>query len=378
MNQMKLLGLMTHRIIRPSSFSRYRKTAIKEGFDDLVLFTPFDVHLHSKRITGHKLREGHWQRILTPFPAIAHDIGYYGKPSTIAKVKQIKNTSPLPFISYSLGSKWTIQKHLMESPQLSPYLLPTRPFADVKSLLNMVEEHGTVMIKPLNGKGGKGILKLSRVGRHYRLRLSIHGTERTRICGYDTICAVLRKLRKQGKYIVQQWIDIRCPEGQVYDIRALVQKNDAGEWQLSAMGIRRGAKAKITSNITGGGTAHHVIPFLLKQFGEEETGRIHSILNEIAAYLPAYLEQSYRSRFAELGLDLAVDRAGHVWIIEVNIKPGKTIVAKLYGTKAANASFRAPIRYAKYVLDNKVESELFTVEESPEFPELACKALYTS
>jgi glutathione synthase/RimK-type ligase-like ATP-grasp enzyme len=339
----RILGIMIH---EPSKLVRvipYVEIALKEGFDDLVVFTPSDVNLSKRRIHGYIFREGDWIRSHTPFPTIAYDVGYYLDPSTKRKVNKIKKNQRILFMGSALGNKLTIQKHLMTSSFLLPYLIPTQSFRSVSTALDMVKKYKAVMIKPIHGMGGKGIIRLSLDNKCFRLK---EDNKPIYLYPYNEIVDVLREIQKKDRYIVQKWVDIRNQEGYVYDIRVLMQKNAEVQWELTGMGVRQGAKEKITSNLKGGGSAFEVFPFLQKQFGEEQAEALTTALKEISFHIPLCLERSSKKSLIELGLDLAVDKDGHIWIVEVNNKPDRTILKQISNVEAAENSVRLPIQYA--------------------------------
>lgn len=345
----RVLGILVHQIHDPNRFLPLHVIAQEEGFDDMMVFTPEDVNLGNQLVKSYVMRDGSWQQLILPFPSITFDIGYYTGASSV-KVKKLKNHPRFPFIGYSLGNKWTIQKHLMSANALSSFLLPTEMATHEKIILSMAKEHQSVMIKPLNGSGGRGILRLKRQPSGYQL-----GEHEDSLSTYSEqqIREVLRELLQNRKYIVQKWVDIRDQHGSVYDIRVLMQKNSLGQWQLTGMGVRQGETKRITSNLTGGGHAYQVYPFLKEQFGERSAKNLINQIERIAWFIPRHLEKGYHKRLAELGLDLAVDRDQHIWIIEVNIKPGKTLWRKISDFEADRMCLRAPIQYGRFLLEQK-------------------------
>jgi glutathione synthase/RimK-type ligase-like ATP-grasp enzyme len=342
----KVLGIMTHRFAKQKLFDLFMNIASHTGFDKMIVFTPSDVQVRKQRIRAHYFRQGRWVRGFVPLPEIGHDIGYYSNPVTIAKVKKIKKR--VPFTGHGLGNKWNIHERLASSSFLSDYIIPTAMLKEIGDALHMAQMHKAVMIKPLNGSKGRGIMRLSRAEDGYRLE---ENGKSERTLSTAEAEKLLETLKKKGKYIVQKWLDIRSREGYVFDIRSLVQKNKNGGWQQTGIAVRQGRRNSVTSNLKGGGLAYEVEPYLKKQFEDKQAETIYTRLREVAEYIPDYLEREYRKRFVELGIDLAVDRDGRIWIIEINIKPGKTIMSRIYSKEAARKSIAAPIEYAYYLAE---------------------------
>jgi hypothetical protein len=351
------LGIMTHYFHGPSKRLRALSQMGHEvGFDPVLVYTPKDVDLKNRQIKGSCLKDGHWVSCITKFPAVNHDIGYYSRPETIRKVRQIKYQSTLEFTAYSLGNKWTLHKQICTSDTFKKHLLPTAYFEGIHSIIAMLEKYQTVMIKPLNGKGGKEITKLSKLIQHTGYAL-INSDKAVNYIPQKRILGVLHQLTKGKKYIIQRWVDIRSIDNQVFDIRTLAQKNHQGEWITAGFGVREGGEQAITSNLASGGQPLLIQPYLNKQFSAEQAAALYTKIEDISTQLPSFLEQCYGRRFAELGIDLAIDRTGELYILEVNIKPGTALFRKLYSAEVYKTIQRRPIDYAAYLTQHEINKE---------------------
>jgi glutathione synthase/RimK-type ligase-like ATP-grasp enzyme len=351
---------MTNSVASAERFRRYARAALAEGFDEVVLFAPNEVDLVQRHIRGCVYRkDGTWRRQVSPFPNINIDIGYYISPRNVRNAIRVKNMRSMPFTGYGLGNKWKIQQHLMESLELAPHLLPTAPMKAVPDILAFLEQHKVIMLKPINGKGGQGIIRLSaslsaadgkpgKVGYHVK-----NNDSKLTFSTRNAVAVYLRRIMMRGPHLMQQWIDIRNTQGQVYDIRALVQKDGKGSWQLAGLAVREGQRNKITSNLKTGGQAYEASAYLKSQFGEERGSFLTESARALAAHIPLHLEASYGIRLSELGIDLAVDRDGRLWLLEVNIKPGRQVIQRVYGPKAYQQCFKTPFLYARYLLRSR-------------------------
>ncbi|PYI53509.1 YheC/YheD family protein [Paenibacillus flagellatus] len=340
-----LLGIMTHRIGNPERFARHAQAALSAGFSGVVLFAPAGVSIKRKRIEGYLRTSGSgWAKSSCGYPSVAMDIGYYTDAATVRQAKRIKNLEAIRFTGYGMGNKWTIQRRLLASPLLRPHLLPTKPMESAADALAFAREHGAIMIKPINGKGGQGIMRLSCGDAGCTLqrngRKDVSGTQ-------TAIEAVLRRAVGRNRYLIQRWIDIRNDEGRVFDIRALVQKNGDGRWETTGVAVREGPANSITSNMKSGGSALAAEPYLRRLFERERSDDMMRSIGELSEHLPVHLEKAYGKRLAELGLDFAVDRSGRLWLLEANVKPGKSVIRHVYGDDAARRCFLLPFHYAR-------------------------------
>lgn len=345
---------MTNRLRELNKFLPYLEAARKEGFDNVVVFTPADLNIVMKKIYGYVYEGGKWIRKMTPYPAISYDIGYYSDPKTVRKVRAIKMSQSIPFVGYGLGSKWKIHQHLSRYPELTPYLIPTSPVTDFASIRSMVDQHGTIIIKPINGKEGKGILRLRRTDKEYCLEENDRPDQQYQ---EDTAHRIMQRLNSERKYLTQKWIDIRNKDGRVFDIRVLMQKDGNGGWQIAGMAAREGGSGRITSNLMDGGTPFPIEDYLNEQFGKRRATEMKKKLQQLSYQICEKIEESYQKRQAELGLDLAIDRDERIWLIEVNIKPGKIPFRSVFPFRSVEDGVRMPIQYASYLAKQRAKGK---------------------
>jgi hypothetical protein len=345
-----ILGIMTHRITRPENFRRHAKSALAENFGGVIIFTPKDVNLQRGQIHGCVFQDGSWSRKTIPYPKINMDIGFY-PPALVGRASLVKRSKQLRFTGYGLGNKCKIQKHLLGSSFLQPLLLPTEQINNAQQFITFLKKHGSIMLKPINGWGGKGIIKVTAQKDYFEVQRD--GARKLSLPNARLDAYIRNVLKKGGRHLMQKWIDIRNKKGKVFDIRALMQKKDEGVWQMTGMAVREGMKDKITSNIKSGGDAYGVADYLEKEFDSGKAEELTKSIVETAEYIPEFLEKSYKSGLSELGIDLAVDTTGRLWLIEVNIKPGKMIIKRLYGNKAWEQCLHIPFQYARNLVGKK-------------------------
>ncbi|WP_336785277.1 YheC/YheD family endospore coat-associated protein [Paenibacillus sp. MMO-177] len=340
-----ILGIMTHRFGHPGSFARHAKSALAEKFSGILVYTPKDVNLTTRKITGHVYNGGTWSRKTMPFPRINMDIGFY-KGSQVARASLVKKAPSFPFTGYGLGNKMRIQKHLVTSPVLKPHLLPTEQVKDPSSFLAFVKKYKSVMLKPINGWGGRDIVRVTMEQGQYKVQKG----EQRRMTDAAGIRSLIRRSLSKERQIMQQWIDIRNKQGVIYDIRALILKKSEGNWETTGIAVREAKRGRITSNLKSGGHAYEASSYLKKEFGEEKGEELAKSIRELAEYIPTFTEKAYNARLCELGIDLAVDVHGKLWLLEINIKPGKTIMRQVYGVKAWEQSRHTHFQYARSLL----------------------------
>ncbi|MDG0813748.1 YheC/YheD family protein [Cohnella rhizosphaerae] len=149
-------------------------------------------------------------------------------------------------------------------------------------------------------------------------------------------------------YVMQPLLKLRGPDGEPFDLRALMQKDGGGAWRTTGIAVRTGAPESVTANLHGGGVARPAGPYLAGLFGEPETSRLLERLRKASDGIVLRLEQLY-GRFAELGLDYGIDREGRIWFLEANTKPGRASMTAA-GEAAMSDAIHNPLAYARYIL----------------------------
>ena len=226
---------------------------------------------------------------------------------------------------HATRNKWLKYK-FMRTKRLSPYLPKTRIMSKA-SFWNLLKKYRHVLIKPVKGSRGKGIIQVSSLGNdqfviHFENRKTkVRGKEKT----YQYLIKKIRssKYRKPSKYIVQRRISRPTVNGRPFDIRAIVQRRRHQKfWAVTGKIAKVAGKGYIVSNISRSNGM--VMPLKkaiqkssLKHFSVR---KIESKLNKVTILTARRLETFFTGHRI-YGLDLALDKKGHVWIIEANLFP---------------------------------------------------------
>lgn len=351
---------------RLEELSYFRKLSVsgrKLGVE-VVVFTPDDVDEAKGRI--HALRYDaagkRWVRQWTSFPPLVYDRCRYHGRDNFRKITRFRQKyTKLSYLSRPLANKWTVHQALAGSPEVAPYLPATIRYRSTKELAGMLRRHAVVYMKPKNGTGGRGIVRLQRLpggsavlmqGRDPGRR--ILKSERTVL---QRIPMRLNGWKLEENYIVQQGIPLALEDGRVHDFRMLVQKDGSGVWQVTGCAGRVGPKLSVTSNLHGGGTAVPMEKLLKKRFGSDD--KVSSIRQDAYAMGLRVVEQ-LETKFGslcEVGIDLAVDPKGRVWLLEVNPKPSREVFAKIGEKASYRTAITRPLEYALWTLRRKGADE---------------------
>ncbi|WP_123041339.1 YheC/YheD family protein [Cohnella candidum] len=358
MSKNPTLGILTlylndrKSIEEKAMFQKLTAAGRKKGMD-VVVFTPDDVEDRTGRVYAHVYSpvKKIWGRQWTRMPQIIYDRARYQKSSRFERLLSFRRKyAHLIFLNRPLRNKWTIYRTLSGIPSLRDHLPTTRLYESPADVAAMLKQHPTVYFKPINGTGGRGILRIDRRSDGLLLlqgRNHARAIVPRRIIRREQLPALIRAWDRRGdRYIVQQGLQIKLPGGRVHDYRMLVQKNGQGEWVFTGCAGRVGPPNSITSNLHGGGTAV-TMESLLREWieSEDQIAQIRENAETFGIEVAATLEKTYGT-LCELALDLAIDRSGRIWLLEVNPKPAREVFVRAGEAEVYQRALSLPIEYA--------------------------------
>lgn len=346
---MKKIGIMTHQPRPRRSWLQHIRYAQAAGFQQVIFYTPQQVQLHTHRVKGFMRKNKKWITASTLLPFINHDIGYYTGAAISQKVRRIKRLKQIIFTGYGLGDKWKIHQLLMQCPAAEAVLISTQPLHSLAKAIAFITEHLLVILKPVNGSQGRDIYRIGLSDAGFIVETPRGNTLSLQVEQLEHF--LQRKINKEG-WVLQKYIDINGLSYVPSDIRVLVQKNGKGQWQLSGKAIRQGKGHGLICNIQKGGRIFEALPYLSTRFTDEIANRLIKEMEQLSLELAHQLESYSGKRYVELGFDFAVDQESRLWMMEINIKPGKKIMRQLHGPAGQFRSGTAPYRYARYLSRN--------------------------
>ncbi|MCE5171275.1 YheC/YheD family protein [Paenibacillus profundus] len=328
---------------------------------DVYVFTPQDVDDQQQRIYAmcYHPETGRWSRKWTRFPNMIFDRCRIQKSYRFEQLKRFRSKyNHLLFLNRPLRNKWTIYQVLSTVSYVKQHLPITRLYSSVQDVQLLLKQFPLVYLKPINGTGGRGILRIERIrsntqtvyvqGRDHQRRII-----RPQKMTLSQLSAKLSSWNAKERYLVQQGISLNLPSGRVHDYRMLVQKNGSGKWAVTGCAGRVGAIKSITSNLHGGGEAVRMDELLRQWIGDEERMKaVKKEAEEASLEIAQFLEQKYGA-LCELALDLAIDRSGHVWLLEVNPKPAREVFIRTGDRETYRLAITRPLEYASWLYKQK-------------------------
>lgn len=334
-------------------FKQLTQAGEKMGIDVFV-FTPADINWKKKRMHTHYYDQKtlKWKRKWRSFPSLIFDRCRYQPNARFKQLRRFRARYPhLNYLNRPLANKWKVHEVLSKNPRLKPHLPGTSEYTRYSDVMHRLNGKNTVYLKPINGTGGRGILQIQKRGRHYYIQGRDH---RRRIISAQSVSkaklsAKLKAWNINKPLLIQDGIDLKLNNGRVHDYRLLMQKNRNGIWEVTGCAGRIGAKRSITSNLHGGGKAVSMTN-LLKQWFPNEASR-QSIQKEVYQFghdVVSEIENRF-GKLCELALDIAIDRSGHIWLLEINPKPSREVFSKIGEPEIYEKALKRPLEYALWL-----------------------------
>lgn len=241
--------------------------------------------------------------------------------------------------SSSIESKWTKTKWLLSERNLSKHVPSTKLFQR-DHLTSMLSDYSTVFFKPTTGSGGANIIRIKKLPQGYQTQLKAIKSY------YSTMDALYNKLNRfaNGRsYVLQKGIHLARTKGKPFDIRVMVQKTDKGVWKSTAIFMKIGSQGMVATNYNQGGKIGYLNQTMSGAgYNLLKTKRLEVELKQLGVKVAKNFDH-HKKGFRELGLDVALDSTGKLWILEVNTRP------QFYPLKNMKdkALYRRIVSYAK-------------------------------
>lgn len=212
------------------------------------------------------------------------------------------------------SSKWALHHYYSRSSSLRQYLPPTAILSR-KTLSAFLKRYSSVYIKPDREHTGTGIIRAWKKGGRYSF-VKVKGKKRYSSTA-EGLYKRIRKTNGNGRHIIQKTIPLAKVNGRRFDIRVMMMRNASGSWEYAAMLAKVAGKGSIISNVRrGGGYALKVESALGRFLSREKTAQVKRRLIQLGYQISRHFD--HFKRRSQLGIDLAVDKTGRIYLIEVN------------------------------------------------------------
>jgi len=214
-----------------------------------------------------------------------------------------------------LASKWLKTEALLSDSRVAGYIPRTRGYSGA-ALLNMLRHYGNVVIKPVVGGGGHGVIKVFQHSGGFGFTYM----DRTRMYrDFSSMKRALDIVKVKRKYLIQKGISLAKINGRPIDYRVKVVKN--GEvWEFRSMVGRVARPGLFVTNLCKGGSMLSCREGLRRSLPKVNASAKKAEMRRLTRTCIEIMERHFPG-IGELGFDYAVDQFGKIWILEVNTRP---------------------------------------------------------
>jgi hypothetical protein len=218
-----------------------------------------------------------------------------------------------------IASKWRKHVILAREPAIHKYLPETAVLTKSELLWEYLSNFSFIILKPVVGTGGRGIIKIGKIGDNKVLLQT--GLKKQVFYSKSELVVHVTRLTKGQSYLIQQGINLITINERPIDFRILLYKRK-NQWEFMGGMGKLAAKNKIITNFCKGGkpiTVEKALKYGLK-LNAEECSELEQKLQALGTVVASTFDKQYKS-IRELGLDVAIDKNLHIWILEVNTRP---------------------------------------------------------
>lgn len=269
----------------------------------------------------YNIADSKWEYGKFPIPSVIYRRNFHSKSPNVKKLIAITNNKM--FNSWRF-TKIYMYRYLMRNGRLIKHLPPTSKCVNYNQIKQFINKHGSVILKPISLSRGRGICIINQVSNGYKaLDYRNNSTIETDIVNDVELRTFFEENAGFFKnYLIQKHLKLAKVDGQPYDIRVVMQKEQPHKWKCSGIECRVAAKKTLLTNISRGGYALTIDKALGSSFNmsDEQREEKKQQLDSLCLRLCEHLDR-IGYHFAEFGIDIAIDEEGTLWIIEVNVFP---------------------------------------------------------
>ncbi len=205
---------------------------------------------------------------------------------------------------------------LIKDPFVARHLPETYWFHN-KSLLNMLNKHQVIYLKPNDNAGGNGVIRVKSLNNG---TYQIAYEKTTKQVDTSNIGSVLRKIMIwPQKYIIQQGIDLATYKGRPFDMRIVLQKV-LKTWRVTLTSAKVATvQDAVVTNVAKGAEDFPLQKILQEYDQKQEPLAAFREIIDLSHQIASILGNQQAIRIA--GLDIALDKIGRVWFVESNERP---------------------------------------------------------
>ncbi|WP_181348848.1 YheC/YheD family protein [Thalassobacillus sp. CUG 92003] len=220
---------------------------------------------------------------------------------------------------WKVNNKWHKHQILSGDPVLAPYLPQTKLFNET-NVQQLLDDFSKIIIKPVKGSAGKGIIIVTE-----------HAPQSYEVCTFnktytfkireELVHYLSKKVSGSQAYLIQQYIPLLTINGRNVDFRFITQRKGLRhDWSITGKYARVAEPNVAITNFSLGSSIYTVDEALENSTLIAPPSDVLKRLDETTVSISSCLTRCFHYHLI-WGCDLALDKEGNMWIIEVNSAP---------------------------------------------------------
>ncbi|WP_334075776.1 YheC/YheD family endospore coat-associated protein [Paenibacillus sp. A14] len=336
------------------SLSNYEEAARRYGLIPCFLRLG-DMDLRQNKCIAYVWNGRDYAKTVMPIPSVIHNRALYSEQIAFRKLAALSARGKIVFNTNNRYGKDVIHRILWNDPDLRPYL-PETVTASAGSLQTMMRGYSDLILKPVRGSVGRGIMRLRDAGGVWEVLYSsskkaAFPQPSTRLKREDA-AAWFRRQRLPVPYLIQERIPLAEVERRPVDLRVTVQRGLRGTWTVTGLFAKAAPPGSFVSNIARGGGAYpatELLPSVLPAH------LVPAIINHVEALALAVARRLSSSLplLGDLGMDIGITSKGHPYFIECNGRDQRYGFRKAGMEKTWKETYIQPVAFAGYLLEQR-------------------------
>jgi glutathione synthase/RimK-type ligase-like ATP-grasp enzyme len=279
-----------------------------------------------------------WEYGKFPIPSVIYRRDFH----SVKNIQRLIEATNGKMFNSARFTKFNFYQYVKQDRELIGHLPPTELSRNYEQIKNFLDRYEKIILKPTSLSRGRGICIISKDGNVYRIS-DYRGKEVIEL-EYNDEASLKDFFDMNGslftRYLVQKHLSLANIDDGLFDIRVVMQKEKPNAWQCSGIECRVAAQKSLLTNISRGGYALTIDEALKRAFPSrtDEHEKMKEDLDALCLKLCKHLDRMGH-HFAEFGMDIALDKDGNMWIIEVNVFPS------FKGFKTMDPDIYLKIRY---------------------------------
>ncbi|WP_400246321.1 YheC/YheD family protein [Niallia sp. JL1B1071] len=285
-------------------------------------------NIQEDKINGYFFDNNTWTKRHFSYPNVIYNRLHSRKADSstaFLKLKKLLEEKEIPIFNSRFFSKDETYQLLIKNPTMNEHLPLTKQLT-YQNFISMLK-FPLLYVKPVHGSQGRNIIHIEKLDNRFIATISSGKRKgKTQLFSdEEKLWKWLEGYAKRRSYICQQGIDFLKSQERSLDFRILCHKNYQGNWTITSIVARIAQKKAIVANLAQGAEMKPAKAVLHELLTTEKTGQKLEELKALALEIAGILSENTDGYLGELGIDIGMDKQGHLWVIEVNSKPSKKL-----------------------------------------------------